>query len=172
MSARNALIRRLPAAETLGSVTVLGTDKTGTLTEGNMAVRRLWNPDSEAEISGTGYGPGGEVTRLGRLVRVGTAPDVAELLTAAALCNDAALRPPSGSQQAWTAVGDPTEAALLAAAGKFGLSSADLNVRAPRIAELPFDSGRKQMTPVHRLPGGGVRVICKGARKPCWCQRW
>ena len=96
MSARNALIRRLPAVETLGSVTVLGTDKTGTLTEGNMVVRRLWTPDGKAEISGTGYGPDGEVTRAGRLVRAGTAPDVAELLTAAALCNDAALRAPFG----------------------------------------------------------------------------
>ena len=163
MSARNALIRRLPAVETLGSVTVLGTDKTGTLTEGNMVARRLWTPGGEAEISGTGYGPDGDVTRAGRPVRAGTAPEVAELLTAAALCNDAALRPPSGSEQGWMAVGDPTEAALLAAAGRFGLSPADLNVRAPRIAELPFDSGRARMTTVHRLPGGGVRVICKGA---------
>src|SRR6516162_4410464 len=163
MSARNALIRRLPAVETLGSVTVLGTDKTGTLTEGNMVVLRLWTPGGEAEISGTGYGPAGEVTRAGRPMPAGTAPEVAELLTAAALCNDAALRPPSGSEQGWTAVGDPTEAALLAAAGKLGLSPADLNARAPRIAELPFDSGRARMTTVHRLPGGGVRVICKGA---------
>ena len=163
MSARNALIRRLPAVETLGSVTVLGTDKTGTLTEGNMVVLRLWTPGGEAEISGTGYGPAGEVTRAGRPMPAGTAPEVAELLTAAALCNDAALRPPSGSQQAWTAVGDPTEAALLAAAGKFGLSPAELNARAPRIAELPFDSGRQRMTTVHRLPGGDVRIICKGA---------
>jgi len=163
MSARNALIRRLPAVETLGSVTVLGTDKTGTLTEGNMVARRLWTPVGEAEITGTGYGPGGEVTRAGRLVRAGDAPDVAGLLTAAALCNDAALRPPPGGQPDWTAVGDPTEAALLAAAAKAGLNPAELGTRFPRIAELPFDSGRKRMTTEHQLPGGGVRVICKGA---------
>ena len=96
-------------------------------------------------------------------MRAGTAPDLAGLLTAAALCNDAALRPPAGGQPDWTAVGDPTEAALLAAAAKLGLSPAELSARFPRIAELPFDSGRKQMTTVHRLPGGGVRVICKGA---------
>ena len=124
MSARNALIRRLPAVETLGSVTVLGTDKTGTLTEGNMVARRLWAPDGEAEISGTGYGPDGKVTRAGRALGPADAPDLARLLTAAALCNDAALRPPSGDQQAWAGVGDPTEAALLAAAGKLGLRSA------------------------------------------------
>jgi len=163
MSARNALIRRLPAVETLGSVTILGTDKTGTLTEGNMVARRLWTPAGQAEVSGTGYGPGGEVTRAGQPARAGSAPDLAGLLTAAALCNDAALRPPAAGQQDWTAVGDPTEAALLAAAGKLGLSPAELSARFPRVAELPFDSGRKRMTTAHRLPGAGVRVICKGA---------
>ena len=163
MSARNALIRRLPAVETLGSVTVLGTDKTGTLTEGNMVARRLWTPVGEAEISGSGYGPGGEVTRAGRPIGPADAPDVTRLLTAAALCNDAALRPPAGSQEVWTAVGDPTEAALLAAAGKLGLDPGGLNAGLPRTAEIPFDSERKRMTTVHRLPSGAVRVIGKGA---------
>jgi P-type Ca2+ transporter type 2C len=88
---------------------------------------------------------------------------VSILLTAAALCNDAALRPPAAEQDAWTAVGDPTEAALLAAAGKLGLDPGALNADLPRTAELPFDSERKRMTTVHRLPGGAVRVICKGA---------
>jgi Ca2+-transporting ATPase len=163
MSARNALIRRLPAVETLGSVTVLGTDKTGTLTEGNMVARQLWTPDGEAEISGTGYGPSGEVTRAGRALGSGDSPDVTSLLTAAALCNDAALRPPAGEQHAWTAVGDPTEAALLVATGKLGLNPGRLNAELPRIAEIPFDSERKRMTTAHRLPGGQVRVFCKGA---------
>ena len=163
MSARNALIRRLPAVETLGSVTVLGTDKTGTLTEGNMVARRLWTPDGPAEISGAGYRSDGQVTRASQPVRAGAAPDLTDLLTAAALCNDAALRPPADGQPEWTAVGDPTEAALLAAAGKLGLSPAQLSTRLPRIAEVPFDSARKRMTTVHRLQGGGVRVICKGA---------
>ena len=164
MSARHALIRRLPAVETLGSVTVLGTDKTGTLTQGNMVVRRLWTPDGgDAEISGTGYGPDGELTRSGRPVDPGQAADLGRLLTAGALCNDAALRPPDGGQEAWTAVGDPTEAALLAAAVKSGLDPGELTARFPRVAELPFDSDRKRMTTAHRLPDGGVRVICKGA---------
>jgi P-type Ca2+ transporter type 2C len=163
MSSRNALIRRLPAVETLGSVTVLGTDKTGTLTEGTMVVRHLWTPDDDASISGTGYEPNGEITRAGRRIGPGEAPDLAGLLTAGALCTDAALRPPAGEHESWTAIGDPTEVALLAAACKSGLDPEDLKARFPRVAELPFDSDRKRMTTAHRLPGEGVRVICKGA---------
>lgn len=164
MSGRRALIRRLPAVETLGSVTVLGTDKTGTLTEGTMAVRRLWTPGSgEARVSGSGYGPAGEVSVSGAPVTAQAVPDLAALLAAGSLCNDAALRPPGDGRPEWTAVGDPTEAALLAAAVKAGLDPAALSARFPRIAELPFDSGRKRMTTAHRLPDGGVRVIGKGA---------
>ena len=102
MTARNALIRRLPAVEVLGSVTVLGTDKTGTLTEGSMVARRLWTPADEAVISGTGYGPHGQVLQDGQPLDTNAAPAVTGLLTAAALCNDAALRPPAGGQ-GWTA---------------------------------------------------------------------
>lgn len=163
MSARSALIRRLPAVETLGSVTVLGTDKTGTVTEGAMVARRLWTPAGEASISGAGYGPQGRVARGGRPLRPDDAGDVTSLLTAGALCNDAALRPPSPGRDRWTAVGDPTEAALLAAATRLGLRPDELARRLPRAAELPFDSARKRMTTVHRLPGGGARVLSKGA---------
>jgi Ca2+-transporting ATPase len=169
MSARNALIRRLPAVETLGSVTVLGTDKTGTLTEGSMVARRLWTPaGGVASVTGAGYAPAGEITGS-----AGSATEVAALLTAAALCTDAALKPPgiAGTSAAaggpaadeWTAVGDPTEAALLAVAGKAGLDPDALRRRFPRLAEIPFDSGRQRMTTVHQLPDGQVRVICKGA---------
>jgi Ca2+-transporting ATPase len=164
MAARNALIRRLPAVETLGSVTVLGTDKTGTLTEGNMVARRLWTPEgAAADITGTGYAPAGEVRRDGQPLAPGDVPAVTGLLTAAALCNDAALRQGEEDGQGWLAVGDPTEAALLAAARKLGLDLPQLQAELPRSAEIPFDSDRKLMTTVHRLPGGGARVICKGA---------
>ena len=163
MAARHALIRRLPAVETLGSVTVLGTDKTGTLTEGSMVARHLWTPLGEVSISGTGYGPAGEVTRNGQPVKPGDAPDVTALLTAAVACNDAAIHRPEESGEPWTAVGDPTEAALLSAAARFGLSQAEVNAGLPRYAEIPFESGRKRMTTVHRLADGGARIICKGA---------
>ncbi|GIH28658.1 magnesium-transporting ATPase [Acrocarpospora phusangensis] len=158
MAARHALVRKLPAVETLGSVTVLATDKTGTLTEGRMVARRIWTPSGEAEITGSGYGPEGEI--------IHTSLDGAsftDLLEAAALCNDARLSPPRDNGGEWTALGDPTEAALLAAAAKLGIAGSEVRQRFPRIAEHPFDSDRKRMTTVHRLPDGRVRVICKGA---------
>ncbi|YCK39629.1 cation-translocating P-type ATPase [Actinomadura sp. ATCC 39365] len=157
MAARDALVRNLPAVETLGSVTVLATDKTGTLTEGRMVARHLWTPAAEATVTGSGYAPDGGLA-------AGRDPDeFAALLTAAALCNDARLRPPQETGEEWTALGDPTEAALLAAAARLGIDRAGLQERFPRAAELPFDSDRKRMSTVHLLPGGGVRLICKGA---------
>ncbi len=164
MAARNALVRRLPAVETLGSVTVLATDKTGTLTEGVMAARALWTPrGGEAAISGNGYTPSGRVTRGELTLTAHDDPDVADLLSAAVMCNDATLRPPDDQGSGWTALGDPTEAALLAAAGKLGVDTGSLALRYPRIAEVPFDSARRRMTTVHALFGGTVRVVCKGA---------
>ena len=156
MAARNALIRHLPAVETLGSVTVLATDKTGTLTEGRMVARHLWTPYAEAAVSGSGYAPGGAI-------ETEDPSRFSALLEAAALCNDARLSPPQAEGGEWTALGDPTEAALLAAAARLGLDRAELQRRFPRVAELPFDSGRKRMTTVHLLPDGGARLICKGA---------
>ncbi|QYC40876.1 Calcium-transporting ATPase 1 [Nonomuraea coxensis DSM 45129] len=154
MAARQALVRRLHAVETLGSVTVLATDKTGTLTEGRMVVRHLWTPTAEATLTGTGYGPAGQVE--------GDPPAAfADLLTAAALCNDARLLEDEDGH--WQALGDPTEAALLAAAAKIGLDRAGLHDRYPRLAERPFDSVRKRMSTVHGRPGGGALVVCKGA---------
>ncbi|MFJ9770600.1 cation-translocating P-type ATPase [Kitasatospora sp. NPDC101157] len=132
MAARHAVVRRLPAVETLGSVTVLATDKTGTLTEGRMVVERLWTPHSTATVTGLGYGPAGGISLDG------TADDeVKSLLTAAALCNDAALRPPTGGDGPWEAIGDPTEAALLTAAGKGGLDHPRLRDTYARVAETP-----------------------------------
>ncbi len=163
MAARNALIRRLPAVETLGSVTVLATDKTGTLTEGVMFAARLWTPQRDATLDGVGYAPTGQVRDAGRVLTAVAAPDVAGLLTAAVLCNDAALRGPDTGDEAWTAIGDPTEAALVAAGAKLDLDQEILTGQWPRAAELAFDSVRKRMTTVHTLPDGRVRVICKGA---------
>lgn len=164
MATRHALVRRLPAVETLGSVTILATDKTGTLTEGIMVARALWTPSGgAATISGSGYAPEGKVERGDLVLGAEFEPDIADLLTAAALCNDATLRAPDGQDRAWAALGDPTEAALLSAAGKFGIDVSSLASRYPRLAEVPFDSDRRRMTTVHRAPGGAGRVVCKGA---------
>lgn len=159
MAARSALVRSLPAVETLGSVTVLATDKTGTLTEGRMVAQKIWTPSAEATISGSGYAPDGDIVYDRSL---GTA-SLTELLTAATLCNDARLAPSQDTGGEWTALGDPTEAALLAAAAKLGLDRQDVQARFPRVAELAFDSDRKRMSTVHLLPSGRARVICKGA---------
>ncbi|MDR8411699.1 cation-translocating P-type ATPase [Nonomuraea sp. 3-1Str] len=159
MAARDALVRRLAAVETLGAVTVLATDKTGTLTEGRMVARHLWTPAGEAVITGSGYAPDGEIVRDGTL----DSASLTDLLVATVLCNDARLSPPQDPGGEWTALGDPTEAALLTAAAKLGLDRGHLQERCPRVAERPFDSERKRMSTAHSLPGGHGRVICKGA---------
>jgi P-type Ca2+ transporter type 2C len=163
MTARNAVIRRLPAVETLGSVTVLATDKTGTLTEGQMVLRQLWTPTGEAVVDGAGYVPHGDIRREGMLVADGDAPDLSRLLQAVVLCNDGALHPPDDDNADWLPVGDPTEAALLTAAAKLGIDRETSQARLPRIGEEPFDSIRKRMSTTHQLPGGATRIVCKGA---------
>src|SRR5215207_7276878 len=154
MAARGALVRNLPAVETLGSVTVIASDKTGTLTEGTMAVSRLWTPEAEATVSGRGYDPAGEVSATG--------PGLLDLLTAGALCNDADLLPPVDGS-GWSADGDPTEAALLAAAARGGVEASAVRGAYPRVGEIPFDAGRARMTTAHRTPGGEILVVGKGA---------
>ncbi|GIE90947.1 cation-translocating P-type ATPase [Actinoplanes regularis] len=163
MTARNAVVRRLPAVETLGSVTILATDKTGTLTEGTMVVRQLWTAHGDASVSGSGFGPDGRISRDGNVVSPDQAPDLVELMRAAVLCGDASLRPPGADGDDWLAVGDPTEAALLTAGGKLGIDVDALHQATPREAEAPFDSERKRMSTAHRLPDGRVQIICKGA---------
>ncbi|MEV4824651.1 cation-translocating P-type ATPase [Micromonospora sp. NPDC049274] len=167
MTARHAVIRRLPAVETLGSVTILATDKTGTLTEGTMVVRQLWTPRGDASVSGFGFAPDGRVHRDGENVVAGQAgdqaPDLVELMRAAVLCSDASLRAPSPDSDDWLAVGDPTEAALLTAGGKLGIDVDALHQEWPRHGEAPFDSDRKRMSTAHQLADGRIQVICKGA---------
>ena len=162
MAAQHAIVRRLPAVETLGSVSVIATDKTGTLTEGRMVASRLWTLVGSARCTGTGYAPIGSILRDGRAVAADDVPDLTELLRVAMLCSDATLAAPSEGQPDWQVLGDPTEGALLAAGGKLGLSVPALSAVAPRVLEFPFDSVRKRMTTVHRS-GDDFEVIVKGA---------
>lgn len=159
MAARKALLKRLSAVETLGATTVILTDKTGTLTENEMTVRELWIGGRRYRVSGAGYDPSGSVQPLDGPPDSVSAPWT--LLRAAALCCDAHLLAPDSFRRRWQAVGDPTEAAILVAAAKVGIS-AELLATWPRLDELPFDSVRKRMTTVEEI--AGVPVACvKGA---------
>ncbi len=157
MARRAALVRRLPAVETLGSVTVICSDKTGTLTENRMVVERVWTPAGEYRVAGAGYAPEGTFAPL-----PADDPALDGLVRVAAACNDATLRAPARLGDAWTITGDPTEAALLTLAGKHGVDPAALAVTRPRIEELTFDSARRRMVTLHAL-GAGVWVAAKGA---------
>ena len=163
MAARGAIIRRLSAVETLGSTTVICSDKTGTLTRNEMTVRILWLPGArQIDISGVGYAPIGVLTEAGADMDPADIA-VTALLHAAALCNDAELVAPSDINAGWTVRGDPTEAALLVAAGKAGIDVSLLRQQAPREAELPFDADTRMMATRHRLAAAPRRVYIKGA---------
>ncbi len=163
MAGRGAIIRRLSAVETLGSTTVICTDKTGTLTRNEMTVSALWLPDGRRiDISGVGYAPRGELTESGEPLNP-TDLAVIELLRAAALCNDAELEGPADGASGLTVLGDPTEAALLVAALKADIDPQALRRQWPREAELPFDSDRKMMATQHLDATGRPRIFIKGA---------
>jgi len=163
MAKKGAIIRRLAAVETLGSTTVICSDKTGTLTRNEMTVSALWLPGGrEITISGIGYAPQGDLTEADGAVDPKDAA-VTAALEAAALCNDAELVPAHGDVPTWVVHGDPTEAALLVAAQKVGIEVRTLRQQAPREAELPFDSHTQLMATRHRLAAAPRCVYVKGA---------
>ena len=163
MAARNAVVRRLPAVETLGSVTVLATDKTGTLTQARMVVEEVWTTHHTVAVSGDGYAPTGRLLCRGAQLNLKDAPDVLALLRACVLCNDAALAAPVEPASEWKGLGDPTEVALLTVGGKAGLDKKTLEADFPRVGEVPFDSMAQQMTTAHDLGNGHLWVISKGS---------
>jgi Ca2+-transporting ATPase len=159
MVKRNALVRRLPAIETLGSVSVICTDKTGTLTRDEMTVRKVLVAGELLEVSGAGYEAQGEFSRKGS--RVDPPGSLVEALQAAALASDAQLLAEERDGQP-PVRGDPTEAALLVAAAKAGVATAEVRSRFPRVDEIPFTSESKRMTTLHETPNG-VIAYAKGA---------
>ena len=176
MVTRHALIRKLPAVETLGSATVICSDKTGTLTKNEMTVTRLFAGDRVFEVTGDGYEPVGEIveaveakakdvqespvlTQPRPQPEPGSRGALRDLLTAAVLCNGATLREENGT---WQVIGDPTEGALLVVAAKAALTIETLDSAYHFLGEVPFDPERKMMTIVRRTPDGPVAYI-KGA---------
>jgi Ca2+-transporting ATPase len=159
MATRHAIARRLPAVETLGSVTVLATDKTGTLTQAQMVVEEIWTPQREVTLAGAGGEPSDRLTRERGRFESASAPDVLQLLRAAALCNDAALAASDVQSRSWTGLGDPTEVALLVAAARVGIWRESLARDYPRVGELPFDSASQEMTTLHAAAAGAGRIL-------------
>ena len=156
MAKRNAIVRRLPAVETLGSTTVICSDKTGTMTKGEMTVRRVFVGKDSYEVTGAGYEPRGEILKDGTPV---LNDDLALIAKVAVLCNDASLSTASPPR----IVGDPTEVALLVVAEKTSERAEKLRSTHPRIFEVPFTSERKRMTTVHNTPDGQLLYCMKGA---------
>ncbi|MGC1211820.1 MAG: HAD-IC family P-type ATPase [Micromonospora sp.] len=147
MARRRAVIRRLPAIETLGSTTVVCSDKTGTLTENQMTVRAIWTLDGEYSVTGSGYAPEGQLIDAKQAVATAAASrSLGCCLLAGAGCNDARLSREDGE---WVLVGDPTEAAMLVAATKGGLGQAEVAARYPRTETIPFSSERQYMATLH-----------------------
>ena len=159
MVQRNALIRRLPAVETLGSATIICSDKTGTLTQNEMMSVRLYVANLRLDVSGEGYQPTGEFDHYGEPADPHDNPEIMTLLTGGMLCSDAQLEPPESEAngQRYRMVGDPTEGALVVVAAKAGLWRDDVEKRLPRVAEVPFDSERKRMSTIHRVDGSPSR---------------
>ncbi|HID90793.1 TPA: ATPase, partial [Candidatus Bathyarchaeota archaeon] len=147
LAKHNAIIRKLSSAETLGSTTVICSDKTGTLTKGEMTVRKIYVNGQVVEVTGTGYEPRGEFYRDGARIRPEGDAHLMLLLRIGALCNNARY---DGRK----IIGDPTEGALIVAAAKAGMRQEETERLYPRIDEIPFSSERKRMTTIHRTPEG------------------
>ena len=153
MVKRNALIRKLPAVETLGSVTTICSDKTGTLTQNKMVVQLVSTGDCTVAVAGEGYAPIGDFTDRHTSTQINNLeeyPELESLLIACAVCNDAVLQQ---EQQEWQILGDPTEGALLCVAGKAGIYKEKQSQLLPRTAEFPFSSERKRMSVICEVPG-------------------
>jgi cation-transporting P-type ATPase F len=165
MAGRRAVIRRLPAVETLGSTTVICSDKTGTLTENQMTVRRVWTPGAQFEVTGSGYAGDGTLRDIHGVPPVlDSQPALRWSLLTGAACSDAALTEQHGR---WGIIGDPTEGALLVVAAKAGLGTDRVTELLPRVATIPFSPERQYMATLHHdttapHPAGYV-VLVKGA---------
>jgi P-type Ca2+ transporter type 2C len=154
MVRRNALIRKLQAVETLGSVTNICSDKTGTLTQNKMVVQSLHPASASIQVSGDGYNPKGEFSIGGQKIQANESPELRSLLLACAICNDSLLQQ-DGNQ--WNILGDPTEGALVVAAAKGNIERDQWRSKLPRVGEFPFSSERKRMSVIVQDGAGAMR---------------
>ncbi|RLI42189.1 ATPase [Candidatus Bathyarchaeota archaeon] len=157
---RNAIVRRLASAETLGAVTVICSDKTGTLTKGEMTVRKIYVNDKVIEVTGVGYEPKGKFIIGNDAIK--PEEDLSLLLRIGALCNNARIER-NDQSNTWRVVGDPTEGALLVSAAKAGIKLEEFEKLYPRIGEVVFTSERKRMTTIHTAQEGTKVAYMKGA---------
>lgn len=160
MAKRNAIVRKMAAVETLGSTSVICTDKTGTLTKGEMTVRRIYSNGRIVEVTGVGFEPRGSFLLDGEEIDPLKDEALTLLLKGVTLCNEARL---IKEEEGWRILRDPTEGALIVTAAKAGLSHEELKRRYPRIGEVPFSSERKRMTTIHKMGEGEAIVFMKGA---------
>ena len=150
MVRQNALIRKLPAVETLGSVTTICSDKTGTLTQNKMVVQSIAINNKTFRVTGEGYVPTGDFQLNGQKISLEESPEISALSVACAICNDSVLQKEQGE---WAILGDPTEGALITLAGKAGIEKDQWNSKLPRVAEFPFSSERKRMSVITQVEG-------------------
>jgi len=160
MARENAIVRRLPAVETLGCTSIICSDKTGTMTKGEMTVEKIYVNGKTIKVTGVGYQPQGDFLFEGKKLDPAKEKELYVLLKAATLCNDAKLEK---AEERWTVKGDPTEGALVVAAAKAGLWKEEVEKEEPRINEIPFSSERKCMTTIHELSNGSKIAYMKGA---------
>jgi Ca2+-transporting ATPase len=156
MAKRHAIIRKLPAVETLGSTSVICSDKTGTLTQNQMTVEKIFAGDMLFEVSGVGYAPQGEFSLNGTIIKPGDNRSLEECLIAGMLCNDSSL---VSNDDGWKIEGDPTEGALITSARKAGITKESLILKLPRIDTVPFESQHQYMATLHKDTNAFAAVI-------------
>ena len=163
MSKRNVVVKRLSSVETTGCMDVLCVDKTGTVTSGEMMVRKVWASGKMFDVTGDGYTPAGFVVIDGRRINRDENPHIISLFEVGAFCSNAKLNAPSDRMGRWTLLGDPTDGAFLVFAAKGDFNAALATTQNPRTGLIPFESERRMMTAIHRSPSGVEKAYTKGS---------